>query len=54
MARLLKLLRNPFVLAGQGFLAGALIFSATHARSPESGLAGVAAAGMQLPDDGQR
>ena len=30
MQRLKKTLLNPFLLAAQGFLAGAILFAATH------------------------
>jgi hypothetical protein len=37
--KLLKTLTNPFVLGAQGFLAGAVLFFATHPEAAEQRLA---------------
>lgn len=33
MTKMLKRLQNPFVLVGQGFVLGGILFFATHAES---------------------
>ena len=45
--KLLKKMQNPFVLVGQGFVLGGLIFFATHADS-------IAASPARAPMEAQR